>query len=178
MSRLFFRQLMAGLLFWGWLLTAQAASVNTPDGAISFEIPDDFTPLDANEIALKWPSASPPSFAVGNATRSTSIAYDLKQNSLPENDLPQAMKAFEGVFNRVIPGIDWKRRELIEQAGRRWVLLEFGSNAVDTDIHNIMLITSYQGRMLTLNFNATGSEFPKMAPALNRSIDSIAVHQP
>lgn len=177
-KRLFWRQLLTGLLFWAWMLVAHANSVITPDGVLRLEVPEDFTELSPDEIAYKWRMASAPGFAVGNASRSTSIAYDLKQNPLPEDGLPKALEAFEGVFNRIIPGIDWKRRELIELAGRRWMLMEFGSHAVDDDMHNIMLVTSYQNRMLTLNFNSTHGDFLQMESALRRSIQSIAVLQP
>lgn len=155
-------------------LAVHAGEVVTPDSAVTFTVPDDFTPFSADEIKQKWPTAaSPPSFVVGNASRATSIAYDLKANPLKLEELPQAMKTFEAVFTRIVPGIAWKRRELIELGGRQWVMLELTSNAVDTDIYNIMLITSFRGRLLALNFNSTKSDFVPMEAALRRSVASV-----
>lgn len=159
-------------------LAVQAGEVVTPDAAVTLTVPDDFTSFSADEIRQKWAtSASPPSFVVGNKKRSTSIAYDLKPNKLRPEDLDQAMKVFEGVFTRVVPGISWKRREIIEIGSRKWVMLELSSNAVDTDIYNIMLITSFQGRMLALNFNSTKRDFIQMESALRRSVASIQLRE-
>lgn len=49
------------------------------------------------------------------------------------------------------------------------------SSAVDTDIHNIMLITGIGEEMLVFNFNSTREEFPQVEKALRASIDSIKV---
>ena len=165
---------IAAVLLFLLALTARAGDVVTPDSAVTITVPDDFTSLSADEIKQKWPtSASPPSYVVGNRSRSTSIAYDLKANPLKPEDLPKAMKAFEAVFNRIIPGISWKRRELTEIAGREWVMLELTSSAVDTDVYNIMLITSFRGRMLALNFNSTKQDFAQMESVLRRSVASV-----
>lgn len=169
---------ISALLLSLFVLTAQAGDFVTPDSAVTLTVPDDFTVFSANEIKQKWPtSASPPSFVVGSTSRSTSIAYDLKKNPLKLEELDQAMMAFEGVFTRIVPGISWKRREITEIAGRKWVMLELTSNAVDTDIYNIMLITSFRGRMLALNFNSTKRDFVQMESALRRSIASIKLSE-
>lgn len=162
-----------------WLaLGAHAGEVVTPDAAVTMTVPDDFTPFSADEIKQKWPTASPPAFAVGNSTRTTSIAYDLKANPARLEDLDKLLGAFAAVFTRVVPGIAWKRREITEIDGRKWAMLELTSNAVDTDIYNIMLITAFRGRMLTLNFNSTKSDFVHMEPALRRSVASLRLSQP
>lgn len=153
-----------------------AAEIQTPDAIVSMTVPDDFRALSAEEIHRKWPTGSPPSFVVGNATQSTTIAYDLKADALAPNGLAQALRSFEEVFSRAVPGIEWKRHEIVELVGREWMLLEFMSNAVDTDIHNIMLVTSHDGRMLTLNFNSTRGEFAQMEDALRQSVASIRVN--
>jgi hypothetical protein len=171
-------RLLALVLFPCLAFTAQAGDVATPDAVVTLTVPDDFTALSREEIQRKWPtSASAPSFAVGNKSRSTSIAYDLKPNPLRQEELGQALQAFEGVFTRIVPGIDWKRREIIEMAGRQWVMLELTSSAVDTDIYNIMLITAYRGRMLAMNFNSTKQDFEAMEPALRRSVASLRLKE-
>ncbi len=47
------------------------------------------------------------------------------------------------------------------------------SHAIDTDIYNIMLITSLKEKMLVLNFNSTAKEFPEIEASLRKSIQSI-----
>jgi hypothetical protein len=107
--------------------------------------------------------------------RTTSIAFDLKPNALPADRLPEAKAAFESFFDRRIPRVEWKQKKLIELQGQQWIYLEMTSRAVDTDIHNIMLVTPRYGKMLMFNFNSTREEFPHMETALRKSIQSISL---
>ena len=67
----------------------------------------------------------------------------------------------------------WKRKEIIEMAGQRWIFLEMTSSAIDTDIYNIMLITPFDGKMLIFNFNSTKEDFAEQEAALRASVASI-----
>ncbi len=142
---------------------------------MSFDAPDGFTALSRDEIAIKFPSSRAPSGVIGNARRTTTIAYELKQDKLAPEQLAEAKAAFEQLFERIIPGLEWKARTIVQLQGQRWIQLEMSSRAIDTDIHNIMLITSRDGRMLIFNFNSTKSEFPSVESALRGSIRSIKV---
>lgn len=160
-------------------LSASAGEVQTPDGVIRFAVPDEFTVLSAEEIRVKWPTtASPPSFAVGNDRRSVTVAYDLRTHRLLPADLNKTMAAFGQLMVRLVPGLEWKRRELVELSGRQWILMELTSSAIDTDIYNIMLVTSFRDRMLTLNFNATRSAFEQAQAALRASVASVRLDAP
>ena len=121
-----------------------------------------------DEIALKYPSARAPHFVVGNRPRTTTIAYDLKEDSIPADKLDEVKESFEQTLQRIIPGLVWKERKIIELAGRKWIYFEMTSTAIDTDIHNIMLVASFQGKMLVFNFNSTKEGFPKLSRLFER----------
>ena len=152
---------------------AFAKVINIPNTEVTFEAPEGFAPLSPEMMALKWPSNRAPAFAVGTATGSTTIAYDLKSNFIPQNELPDALKFFTQVFERIVPGIVWKKKEVIPLSGQNWLLLEMSSNAIDTDIHNIILITGYKGKLLMFNFNSTKEDFLKYENVLRQSLQSI-----
>ena len=76
---------------------------------VTFEAPQGFQPWSKEVIASKWPTNQPPAYAVGIPSGSTTIAYDLKPNSLSQEDLPKAQKSFQQLFDRIIPGINWKK---------------------------------------------------------------------
>lgn len=152
-----------------------AETFTLPEAGVSFAAPDGFTQLSQHEIAQKYLSNRAPTFVVGNSNRATTIALDLKSDELPEDKLSEAKSAFEAVFNRIIPGIEWKQRKIIELQQRQWIYFEMTSRAVDADIYNIMLITPYHGKMLVFNFNSTKQEFPKMELELRKSIQTISV---
>lgn len=140
---------------------------------VSFDAPSGFTRLTEEEIALKYPSNRAPAFVVGNDRRTTSIAYDLKPQEFSAEKLDEAKTAFENLFQRIVAGLVWKDRKIITLQGQRWIYLEMTSQAIDTDIHNIMLVTSHKGKLLLFNFNSTRNEFPNVEAALRKSIKSI-----
>jgi len=154
--------------------TLCAKPVSFVDG-VTFDAPEGFTPLSADEIALKYPSARAPHFVVGNKRRTTTIAYDLKPESIPADKLDEVRQSFEQTFQRIVPGLVWIERKTVDLSGRKWIYFEMTSSAVDTDIHNIMLVTPFEGKMLLFNFNSTKEEFPKVEEALRRSLQSISV---
>lgn len=163
-------------------ITSQAKEVSLEGGKISFEIPDNFTQLTQTELDLKYPSKQAPRYAVGNESRSVSIAYELKDSGIPpekmiDSELPNAQQFFTQTFNRMIPGIKWHENKIIELAGKKWIFLELTSNGLDTDIHNIMLISFYEKKLLMFNFNATKESFEKNKADLLKAKASIKIKQ-
>ena len=167
--------LFAILVFFGGIASSFAQRVEIPETTVSFEPPAGFTALTREEIQAKYPKGSGPGFVVGNKARTTSIAYDIKPIAIGDKDLPELMAAFGDRFQKSIPGLVWKERKLIEMGGQRWVILEMTSTAVDTDIHNIMLITPHAGKLLMFNFNSTREEFADVEASLRSSFESITL---
>ena len=154
---------------------ASAKNVTIDGGSVTFVVPDDFTELSQAEINAKYPSVNAPKQVIGTERRTTTIAYQLKAQPVKEADLPKVQKTFTQVFDRVIPGIEWKQNALVDLIGQKWLVMEMTSRAIDQDIHNIMLITPHKGKMLMFNFNSTKKDFPKMEKLLRDSIKSITL---
>ena len=167
-----FSILLSSLLFCAFL-SAKEIQISGTD--ITFIAPDEFKELPQELIDLKWPQKAAPKWVVGNATASTTIAYDLKPNDISSAPLPDLMEYFKQTFDRIIPGIEWKDRQIIELSGHKWIFPEMTSNAIDTDIYNIMLVTSYGKEMLAFNFNSTKEDFPKYEVKLRESMQSINI---
>lgn len=155
-----------------------ADPIKVGDTEVTFEAPEGFQPYSKEVIAIKWPTNRAPAYAVGIPSGSTTIAYDIKPHYIPQDDLPKAQKSFTQLFERIIPGIDWKKNEIIEHSGQKWLLMEMTSNAIDTDIYNIMLMTGFEGKMLVFNFNSTKKDFPKYEEELRKSLQSVKLPKP
>ena len=166
--------LLAGFVFSVSIL-ASAEIVTLPGNAISFDAPAGFTPLTKEQIAQKWVRGIPPVFAVGNAKRTTTIAYNMSNQPVTDGDLEGKVKAFEQLFDKVIPGIVWKKKEVTSIGGRKWIHLEMTSSAIDTDIYNILLGTPYEGKLVLLNFNSTKEDFPKLEASLRKAMGTLSV---
>ncbi len=147
--------------------------INISDTGISFVAPNEFQQLSQEAINIKWPQKNAPKWAVGNESTSTTIAYDLKQIDVSSIPLPELMVSFKTTFDRIVPGIQWKKREIIELSGKSWGYLEMTSSLIDSNIHNIMLVTSYGKEALIFNFNSTKEDFPKYELELRQSMKTI-----
>ena len=153
--------------------SSMANPVFIGDTKVTFIPPAEFKKLPQRIIDLKWPNNRAPKYVVGNETASTTVAYDLKPNNIPQEHLAEIQKTFTDIFNRAVPGIQWKKNEIITHSGQKWIFLEMTSNAIDTDIHNIMMLTGYNGKMLIFNFNSTKEDFVKYEEQLRVSLKSI-----
>jgi hypothetical protein len=152
-----------------------AEPIKVADKDVTFEAPEGFKPLSKELIAAKWPTNRAPAYAVGTPSGSTTVAYDIKPHSVPQEELPDVQKSFTELFERIIPGIEWKKNEIIEHSGQKWLLMEITSNAVDTNIYNILLITGFEGKMLAFNFNSTKEDFPRYEAQLRKSLRSVTL---
>ena len=148
-------------------------SVTFGDGRITFVAPRGFTEFTAEELAAKYPRPGAPRRAVGNARRTTSIAYDLLDTRAPTNDLDEARKVFVEIYKKTFPTLKWVATDVRSIAGRTWAYLEFTAPAVDQELHNIVLVSVHAGRVLMFNFNSTGAEFPRVEQALRTSMNTI-----
>ncbi len=155
--------------------TVSAEQVSLENGKITFDGPEGFSQLSDEMIALKYPSTRRPRYVIANETGATSIAYDLKPHRVPENKIEEMKDAFSQVFSRVVPGIKWIEKKVIELSGKKWGYLEMTSNAIDTDIHNIVIFTGYKDQMLIFNFNSTKEQFSSYDAELRKSLNSIQV---
>lgn len=79
------------------------------------------------------------------------------------------------VVAAMVRSIEWKKNEVVEIGGRKWIHFEATSSALDQDVCNIILITSHKGRLLMFNFNSTKAEFAKMEKMPRGSIQSIKI---
>lgn len=166
---------LALLMLLGFSMATCAVPVSVPGAAARFDAPEGYTPLSQDEISIKFPASRAPANIVGNARRTTTIAFELTQDKLAPEQLSEARQVFEQFFERTVSGLVWRDRKFVRLDGQNWIHLEFSSNAVDTDLHNIMLLTSRFGRMLLFNFNSTKAEFPLVENALRSSIQSITL---
>ena len=140
---------------------------------ISFVLPDGFTAMSSEEINLKFPGSMPPQFAYGNDRRNVSIGVSLSDIDLAPEQLPEVRQFLESFLEESVPGFDWVSRDYENIGGSRWIKLEFISQALDTQVHNDLYITSFKGKLLGFNFNSVLDMERVLRPQLNDSRSTI-----
>lgn len=159
------------------VLNLNAKTFTMEEGKISFETNDEFEPFSQEIIDLKFPSKRAPKFVVGTKSTKTSIAYDIKPNPLEEDGLENMRVNLSSSFTKIIPGISWIKNEIVTINDKKWITLEFKSQAIDTKINNMMLVSNYNGKMLIFNFNSTEDEFKKYEKMFQTSMNSINIKE-
>jgi len=109
------------------VLLALAENYSLENGKITFAAPEGFRPMSAAAIKIKYPRGRAPKYVIGNASAQTGIAYDLKPYDMPPHKLAEARLAFASILPKLMPGLRWLRRDIIQLSGRKWVLLEMTS---------------------------------------------------
>lgn len=125
------------------------------DGRLEILVPADFAQLDQSTIAVKYPTAARPKTVLANASTSVSIAINHTDNLVAPRQLTQLRQQLEMAIRQSQPNATWSLSGMQSRHGRDWIQLEFQSEAVDTQIENIMVATSVDGRMLAISFNCT-----------------------
>lgn len=141
-------------------------------GKASMLIPREFVLMDANSIALKYPSAGHrPSEVYTNPKGTINIALNHTKNTGTEADLESVKKVMDAQFNR--PPTEFIKSEIKKLSGKKFIILEFVSQAADTKIYNLMAITSLEGRLAMITFNCTNNYRKEWEPIGKRIIESI-----
>jgi hypothetical protein len=81
----------------------------------------------------------------------------------------------EQTFERNTPGLRWIARGFKEINGNKWIRLEFQSNAVDTEIRNIVLMTALENGLVMFNFNSTVGDYGAHQALLEQSQESVQI---
>lgn len=149
--------------------------VTLANGKVAFLLPPGFRAMTDAEIKLKYPTGNAPQFAYGNERLNVSIAITFSSQMVSMAQLPELKSAMEQMLPRLVPSISWITREMLQLNGRTWVHFELTSTAIDTDIHNEMYLTSFEGKMLGFNFNATKAQYPPYKETLHWSRDTIRI---
>lgn len=156
-------------------LSAKTHSLD--EGKISFVANDEFQAFSQEIIDIKYPSKRAPKFVIGTKSTKTSIGFDIKNNKIEEADLDDFRKGMSDSFSKIIPGIVWIKNEMITLNNKKFILFNFQSNAIDTQINNTMLVTNYNDNMLIFNFNSTVDEYPIYKKEFDTIIYSIKIEE-
>jgi hypothetical protein len=144
-------------------------------GKVSLLVPEDFGPLKPEIMDVKYRQVGRPTEVLSNERGTINIAFGHTQNAITPAQIRQAYPAMERQIKATYPTARWNRSEMVEREGRSYFLLDFWAPAADTEIRNIMLGTSVDGRFLLVSFNVTSDLEKEWGPIGTRIMDSVRV---
>jgi hypothetical protein len=137
-------------------------------------IPTVFNLMDAESISAKYPSKQSGDFEVyTNNDGNINIAFEHLPDKATMNDLPKLREFFEQQFNQ--PLIDFRKSEIKKINGRDFVVIEMVTPTADTEVYNLMFVTSSGGRLLMGTFNCTVDKQKEWQALAERILGSVKV---
>lgn len=124
-------------------------------GKLVMLIPDGFVQMDEATLRTKYPSANRPSLVFTNDRGTMNVAINHSQDRVTPSQLTQLHQQLDSSIRQAVPNANWMFSGFQHYGGRKWVQLEFVSPAIDTKIHNLMVASSLEQRMLAVSFNVT-----------------------
>ena len=158
-----------------WINGITLSPMSLLEDKISMLIPDDFTVMDPEVVASKYPDPNAPTVVYTNKFKSVNVAINDTNQALEPSELAETLTEIKSALEQSHSSTLWYKSELITIHEREWILLEFRSHAIDTDIRNFMLVTSVEGKQLMLSFNTILELEKKWIEPIETMIHSIEI---
>jgi hypothetical protein len=143
------------------------------NGDFEVLLPADFTLMDEEMLRVKYPNENRPTLVYTNPAGSVNIAVNHTANRASPAQIRQLHAQLDTSIRQAQPQAQWMFSGVWNHAGREWAQLEFNTQAVDTKIHNMMLATSADNRVLMLTFNTTDELSAEWLPVGREIINSV-----
>jgi hypothetical protein len=153
--------------------TIQLETRNLLDGKIQMLIPTHFGPMSEELIRAKYPGERRPTFVLSDERGTVNITVNHTSSVMSSKDLDEAHRAFDRMFRNQYPSATWYRSERTTLNGQECFILELLTPATDTEIHNIIVVSSLESRMLLISTNITKELVDKWLPITQKMTESI-----
>ena len=144
-------------------------------GKVRLLVPVEFAEMSDEMRQFKYPRDRPPTLALTNESASVNLAFNHTSSRASLADLPKVHEFFRKSDRALLPGVTWYRDEIVAINGRDFILREFRSPAIDTDVRNIMVVTSVADRILIIAFNTVVELEDEWLATGNKIVESIEI---
>lgn len=141
-------------------------------GKCTILVPETFGVMSEEILAVKYPNeARRPAVVYTNPEANINVAFNLTPSALPPEDLPKVKAVLDAQFKQM----EGFKSEDAVLNGSKFVLYEFVSPAVDTQIYNHMAVGSLDGKLFIVTFNCVVRLREEWEPIGKKVIQSITV---
>ena len=146
------------------------------NGKLTLLIPQGFSIMDEEMLKLKYPSERRPTLVYTNELGSINIAINHTKDRIQQSDIAAFHQRLDGMFRNLYPSATWFESGVIDINGREWLTLNLRTPAIDTEIRNIMIGTSVEGRLLLVSFNVTREQEDQWLEPAKAIVQSLRVN--
>ncbi|GAA4371551.1 hypothetical protein [Hymenobacter koreensis] len=146
-------------------------------------VPEDFTVLPDDAIAVKYPAPRKPLAVFSNPAGRVDFSVASKQTTFTNKDYALLLKVYESNLQRTYSKVDFIARDIKTVNKRDFMVLEFVSTLTDTRRGREMMapLKRYQlmyyciegDQLYVFHFNSPTEEQPKYQPVAQQIMQSI-----
>ena len=167
-----FRKVIAASLALFVTLSAYAGMTmdrkDVPELKLSIEVPQGLTPMSEEMAKIKYPSENRPQVIYGDEKGKASLGITAGRNPLPADKLD----VFKDMMLKMLESLK-PQAEAVTVDGHKGWLLTFRSQTPDSEILNMMLITSQDEKAVQMTFNMTTDLIEQYQEAAKASLLSL-----
>ncbi len=164
--------LLSSLSVWGG---SSFSETEVLAGKVSISIPDAFMVMPDDMVDIKYPRSKRPTEVFSDQSTQVNLVLNYTGHPISERDLVENHQRFSDMFCNFHPLAEWKRDEIIEQNGHPFIVFELITPAIDTQIHNIIYVTSVDNRLLLASFNTTIEKATEWLPEGQKMMRSLKI---
>ena len=144
------------------------------DGKLLLLVPDDFQQMSDAMLRAKYPAERRPTTVLTNPEGSVNVAVNHTQDALHPDRIRESHEVIDRLFRTMYPSAKWNRSEVTSINGREFFILDLVTPGVDTEIRNVMSVTSLDERFLIITFNCTREREGEWGAIGRRIIESAS----
>lgn len=145
------------------------------DNKLKMLFPRNFKLMDTEMLNLKYPVQSKqPTLVYTDREGEINIAFNYTNSNIKVDDLSKIKASMINQFEQ-ISTISLIDSDLKNINGNQFFIVKFYSQAIDTEVYNLMFGTELDGRLLIGTLNCTVTHLPEWQPIADKIINSIEV---
>lgn len=134
------------------------------DGAVRMRLPTNFTLMEPEQAALKYPSARRPNLIYTDPSTTVNISFNHTATPLVVKDLEAFKQTMMQTIRKMQSSVRFLNDGVVQSNNQPAGFFEFISPALDSDIYNLACFTPLAGRALLITFNCFEAGRPLWQP--------------
>lgn len=152
--------------------TVKLAELSLFSDKLSLLIPDSFDVMSDDMAKLKYPTDHRPTLIYTNEDATVNIAFHHTEDAVTDQEIDEYLTLLKQSFTNAYPSAEFYDSDVIKINSKKVGYVELLSQAVDTDIYNLIWFTVLDGRLLLMSFNCTEELMDDWEPIAKTIMDS------
>jgi hypothetical protein len=147
--------------------------VSVLSGKVDLYIPNSFSIMSDEMLKTKYPSKMRPPLVFTNESASINVTIQCTENKVMNSLMEPYMEKMKESLNELLPTAEWYDSYIQEIDNKNVGFLELKTQAIDTDIYNLMCGVELDGKFSIISFNCTIEQMEDWKPIAKNIMDSM-----